>query len=183
MESSFEKEEIIKRLKEKYGAELILDDSVSLADLYDVEAYLEESLRTSGQLPFGFRVTVMRIGEAADGTSNYHWINPIADRISVSGTDYSFDVSGELHILATITKNTVNGLVYLSGSVDNCYIVGEHGWPMRFLYGDLGIQSNGTRFPSVRANATVLFEVRVGTRTYTEDHTFYSNTVEIFAPD
>ncbi len=48
MESSFEKEEIIKRLKEKYGAELILDDSVSLADLYDVEAYLEESLRTSG---------------------------------------------------------------------------------------------------------------------------------------
>ncbi|MEE0681970.1 MAG: hypothetical protein U0M20_07120 [Christensenellales bacterium] len=32
-------------------------------------------------------------------------------------------MSGELHILATITKNTVNGLVYLSGSVDNCYIV------------------------------------------------------------
>ena len=59
MESSFEKEEIIKRLKEKYGAELALDDSV-----YDVEAYLEESLRTNGQLPFGFGVTVMSITEA-----------------------------------------------------------------------------------------------------------------------
>lgn len=148
-----------------------------------MEAYLEESLRTSGQLPFGFGVTVMRIGEAADGTSDYHWINPIADQISVSGTDYSFDVSGELHILATITKNTVNGLVYLSGRVTNCYIIGQYLGSMRFLYGDLGIRSNGTRFPSVRANATVLFEVPVGAQTNSFDYTFYSNTVEIFAPD
>lgn len=92
-------------------------------------------------------------------------------------------MSGELHILATITKNTVNGLVYLSGRVTNYYIIGQYLGSMRFLYGDLGIRSNGTRFPSVRANATVLFEVPVGAQTNSFDYTFYSNTVEIFAPD
>ncbi len=148
-----------------------------------MEAYLEESLRTSGQLPFGFGVTVMRIGEAADGTSDYHWISELDIQIQIPNEDLTFDVRGTLHILATITKNTVNGLVYLSGRVTNYYIIGQYLGSMRFLYGDLGIRSNGTRFPSVRANATVLFEVPVGAQTNSFDYTFYSNTVEIFAPD
>ncbi len=183
MENNFEKEEIVSRLEEKYGAKLMLNDSISLADLYDIEACLEESFRTSGQLPFGPGVTVIGIEEAINGTSNYHWTSELDTRIQIPGTTSAFNVRGTLHILATITKNTVNGLVYLSGSVTDCYIIGQYLGSMRFLYGDLGIQSNGTRFPSVRANATVLFEVPVGAGSQSFNYTFYSNTVEIFAPD